>query len=58
MKILESASKIAMLSVVFWMMAMTAFWIEITEPMKTISLMIVSFYFGKTNTDNSIPNIK
>lgn len=42
-----SASRVAMLSSLFGVMAMTAAGIEITEPMKTICLMIISFYFGK-----------
>jgi hypothetical protein len=40
-----------MLSALFWIMIMTALSVEITEPMKTIALMIISFYFGKNNTD-------
>ena len=47
MYILNSASRIAMLWALFGVIILTAFGIEITEPMKTICLMIISFYFGK-----------
>ena len=49
--IFKSASKIAMLLTVIGAFMLTAFSIEITEPLKTISLMIISFYFwGKTKS--------
>jgi len=46
MKIHESASRMAMLFTIFGAFALTAAGIDITEPLKTISLMVVSFYFG------------
>ena len=46
MTILNSASKIAMLSVVFALIGLTAFQIEILEPLKTVSLMIIWYYFS------------
>jgi uncharacterized membrane protein len=49
MSILSSASKIAMLAMVFWVILLTAFHIEITEPMRTIAFSIVAFYFGGKN---------
>lgn len=53
MSILSSASKLAMLFMVGAVVLLTGLWIEITEPMKTIALMIVSFYFGnKTKSLN------
>ena len=48
--IISSASRIAMLSALFGVIILTALHIEITEPMKTICLMIISFYFGKWYT--------
>jgi hypothetical protein len=46
MEILNSASKIAMLSVVFSLIFLTAFHIEVTEPLKSLAIMIVGYYFG------------
>jgi hypothetical protein len=46
MHILNSASKIAMLSVVFALILLTAFGVETTEPLKSLALMIVGYYFG------------
>lgn len=51
-EISKSASKIAMLLTIANVFILTAFGIEITEPMKTISLMIISFYFGKGSENN------
>lgn len=45
--IFTSASKLAMLLALISVVVLTALNVEITEPMKTICLMIVSFYFGK-----------
>jgi hypothetical protein len=49
MQILNSASKIAMLSVVFAHIILTALQIEVTEPLKSLALMIVGYYFGGKN---------
>lgn len=46
MYILNSASKIALLLIIVGIFILTYLGIEINEPLKTISLMIVSFYFG------------
>lgn len=46
MIILSSASKIALLLIILGIFVLTYLGIEINEPLKTISLMVVSFYFG------------
>lgn len=56
MYILNSASKIAMLSVVFALILLTAFNIEVTEPLKSLAIMIVGYYFGGKN--NAMENNK
>lgn len=58
MIILSSASKIAMLSIVFASILLTAFGIEITEPLKGLSLMIVWYYFGRNTNSNNSKNIE
>lgn len=47
MDILNSATKIVLVLVVSAIIALNAFGIPVEEPLKTISLMIVSFYFGQ-----------
>ncbi len=54
MHILQSASKLAMLMALLAVIMLTAFRIDITEPMKTICLMIVSFYFGKGSSNDQV----
>ncbi len=46
MYILNSASKIALLLIIIGIFVLTYLGIDINEPLKTISLMVVSFYFG------------
>lgn len=46
MEILKSASKISLLLIVFAIIVLTWLSIEVTEPLKTIAIMITSFYFG------------
>ena len=53
MKIFDYVTEICLVIIVISMIVMTYMWIEITEPMKTISLMIVSAFFGsKTPLSN------
>ena len=47
-----SATRISLLTVIFWTFLLTGLWIEITEPLKTISLMVISFYFGREIKSN------
>ncbi len=42
-----SATKISLLLVIGSLIALNAFGIPVEEPLKTVSLMIVSFYFGQ-----------
>ena len=46
MYLLKSASKMALLLIIIGIFVLTYMQIEINEPLKTISLMVVSFYFG------------
>ena len=42
-----SATKTALIMTVGSIIALNAFGVPVEEPLKTISLMIVSFYFGQ-----------
>jgi len=47
MDILKSATKISLLLIVLSIIGLNIFQIEVGEPLKSIALMIVSFYFGQ-----------
>ncbi len=49
--IFSSATKIVLLMITLAVIVMTFMWIEITEPMKTISIMVVSFYFWQKQSN-------
>lgn len=46
-----SATKLSLLIIVIAIVWLNALQIEVTEPMKTIAIMIVSFYFWKYNNN-------
>ena len=46
-EIYTSTTKFVLVLIVISIIAWTLLWIEISEPLKTISLMVVSFYFGQ-----------
>lgn len=50
MEILNSASKIAMLTVLFALVGLNAGQIEVMEPLKSLAIMIVGYYFGGKNS--------
>ena len=54
MAIITSASKIALLLIIVGIFILTYLGIDINEPLKTISLMVVSFYFGWKTKSNEI----
>ena len=45
-EILNSTTRFVLVLVILSIIILTFLWKEINEPLKTISLMIVSFYFG------------
>lgn len=45
MEILRSATKIVLLLVVIANIVFTFFWIEVQEPMRTLTISVISFYF-------------
>ena len=44
---IKSVTKIVLLIVIISIIGMTRMWIEITEPLSTLSISVVSFYFGQ-----------
>ena len=52
MNILKSATKIVLILLIISVIIFTWLWIEITEPLKTVTLMVVSFYFWSKNGEN------
>ena len=53
LQLLDRVMEISLLLVIAWALILTIFWIEITEPMKTIALMVVSAYFGQKIPSNN-----
>lgn len=47
MEILNSATKISFLLITWALIYMAIMWIEVTEPFKTIAIMVYTFYFGQ-----------
>ena len=56
--IYSSATKLSLLIIILAVVWLNLLNIEVTEPLKTISIMVVSFYFGtkSSNNTNSITN--
>ena len=50
--IFSSATKIVLLLITIAVIWMTWMWIEVTEPLKNLSIMVFSFYFGQKTMDN------
>jgi len=46
--VLSSATKLVLIMIVIAIIVLNFVQIEVKEPLKTIAIMIVSFYFGKT----------
>ena len=53
MEILKSATRITLLLVIMAIIWLNAFQIDISETLKSIALMIVSFYFWQKTLDNN-----
>ena len=51
--IYSSATKLSLLIIVIAIVWLNLFHIEVTEPLKTIAIMIVSFYFGSKSSPNT-----
>ncbi len=52
-KILNSATRIVLILITISIIGMNWMSIEIWEPLKTLAVMVFSFYFGKKSVDLS-----
>lgn len=51
---LNSATKIVLIMLIVAIILLNFLWIAVEEPLKTVTLMVVSFYFGQKYTTTAI----